>query len=332
MKEMKRKMNELLKVSIIISVHNSERTLDRCLSSICNQNYKNIECILIENGSIDNSKSICSSYASQNANIIYNSIKKSGVSMARNVGLEKSTGDIVGFCDADDFIEENAISAVVAEFVKFPNVVAVYGGFNVGTIENGSVKRKYRGLKREKISTIKALQLNIVNDSVMGSVWNKYYRKNILENIKFDEELDFCEDMHFNANVLSSISLNYGVQVIVTPLYCYMDNLISITHDETKLFDSYDELKYIVALKRIRSDFKIDEKSKELVNMKIACFAIDTLSNVEISWIQKEKLVSNLKENYIYLVKNVFINNWKWNIKRILKGLYYIRYFKKSDY
>lgn len=314
-------MEELLKISIIIPVHNSEATLDRCVNSVLMQRYKNIECILIENGSLDNSKSLCIDYAEKYENIIFKSVKTTGVSEARNVGLSMATGDIIGFCDADDFLEIDAFDAVVNEFVENSSIVAVFGGFNEGNCDdNNCIHKVYRGIKEQTISIKKALQFTLVNDSVMGSVWNKYYRADFLKNIKFDRELKFCEDMHFNALVLDSIESTYCVKIVNIPLYCYMENPSSVTHDEGILFDENDELKYIVALKKIDAECKLDSITRSFLKMKLACFAIDFLMNGKLDQRKKNMLLIELRKNYLHLLKNIFVNNWKWNIKRVFYG------------
>ena len=100
-------MDKKIKISIIVPVHNATVTLDRCVKSIVEQSYHDIECILIENGSTDDSLELCQSYAKK-----YSCIKvvvsEKGVSGARNVGVSMSTGDIIGFCDSDDFFEADA--------------------------------------------------------------------------------------------------------------------------------------------------------------------------------------------------------------------------------
>lgn len=318
-------MEELLKVSIIIPVHNSEGTLIRCINSILSQDYKNIECILIENGSSDNSRCLCSKYAEKHENIIFRTVEAMGVSGARNVGLSLATGDVIGFCDADDFLEVDAISSVVNEFIRNPKAAAVFGGFYIGVLDNDDYVRKdYRGVKKQTISATRALRLTLVNDSVMGSVWNKYYRVEFLNNLKFDKGLSFCEDMHFNAMALSSIESTYSVKVINTPLYCYMENPSSVTHDAEIFFDENNELKYIVALKKIDIDCNLDSITKSFLRMKIACFSIDFLVNRELDQSKKKKLIIELKRNYFYLLKNILVNNWKWNVKRAFKSFKFL--------
>ena len=313
-------MKELLKVSIIIPVHNSGKTLIRCVDSILSQKYKNIECILIENGSIDNSRFLCSKLAEQHDNIFFESIEDVGVSSARNMGLSLATGKIIGFCDADDFLEEDAIDSIVKEFANNSKIAIVIGGYNFGELnKNNLIDKKYRGVKERVISATKALQLILINDLVMGSVWNKYYRTDFLKNVSFDKTLSFCEDMHFNALVFNSIAANYYVKVISKPLYCYMNNLDSMTHNEKIFFDENDNLKYILALKKIDSDCVLDSKTESYLKMKIACFAVDFMTH-KIDENKKKKLYFELRNNYKYIVRNLFVNNWKWNVKRVVLG------------
>lgn len=245
------KMKETLKVSVIVPVHNAESSLAHCINSVLSQNYGNIECILIENASVDDSKFICAKYAEENVNVIFRSLEKPGVSHARNIGLSLASGDIIGFCDADDFLEEKAIRAIVTEFIRTPQIAAVFGGFNLGTTKNNRIYKCYKGLKEQVISIERAMQLTLIHDSVMGSVWNKYYRAEFLKGIQFDEGLSMCEDMHFNILALHSIQNQFKVKILNIPLYCYMDNPNSVTHDGSNLFDENNELRYIAALKKL---------------------------------------------------------------------------------
>lgn len=309
------------KVSIIVPVHNAEKTLNMCVESIINQDYGNIECILVENNSTDSSGASCLKYADEYDNVIAISIVERGVSNARNRGLNMASGDIVGFCDADDFLEPGAIKAIVKEFQDDAEVDAVFCGFNIGIKNSDSIiKKEYRGLKERKVSAPKALQLTIIDDSVMGSVWNKYYEASVLRNTYFDSMLSFCEDMHFNAKVLSKMNPSRKVKIISKPIYCYMENLDSVTHDVARLFDENNELKYIIALNAIARDCILDKTTLSMIKMKVACFCIDTLTCMNIDEAKKEKLESLLRKNYWYLLTNIFRNNWKWNFKRTFYG------------
>lgn len=308
------------KVSIIVPVHNAEKTLDECLRSILNQSYENIECILVENGSEDLSQQICLNYERMYDTVKTYISKKQGVSSARNLGLTAATGDIIGFCDADDFMEENAIESVVTEFEKNANIDCVIGAFYVGQWDGKTIKKEYKGIKSRTISTFRAMEFTIGHDAVMGSVWNKYFRADVVKKIFFDSTLAYCEDMHFNIQVMSRTCREQKVKVIDTPLYCYMENTASVTHQNDRLFDCDGELKYITAVKKIEQDCQLSRKVGSVCKMKIACFAIDTLCNMKVTGQQKTKLLQELNKNYIHLILNVYKFNWKWNLKRAFRG------------
>ena len=267
-----------MRVSIIVPVHNAFQTLDRCVKSIINQNYEDIECILVENGSEDQSLKVCLEYSREYRNVIAVSNNSVGASVARNKGLLMATGDIIGFCDADDFLEPDAICSVVEVFQNNSSINVVIGAFYRGCYVDEILKKEYVGLKNQIVTPTRALQLTVVNDSIMGSVWNKYYRTKIVKNKEFSPELSFCEDMHFNAQVLSSLSQKSSVEIIQNPVYCYMENVESITHQKQLLFDKDGRLNYIVALENIIKDCCLNRKTVGKVKMKMTCLAIDTLN------------------------------------------------------
>lgn len=111
-------MNKDIKVSIIIPVYNVEKYLERCVNSVLKQTYKNVEIILVDDGSPDGSPGICDRYASE-----YNTVKvlhkaNEGLGLTRNAGLRLATGDYVMFVDSDDYIKENTIEKVLNAIVN----------------------------------------------------------------------------------------------------------------------------------------------------------------------------------------------------------------------
>lgn len=100
-------MHKLPKYSIIIPVYNGEKTLTRCIESILQQNYSDMELILVNDGSTDTSGSICKTYSSNHVNVTYVEKENGGVSSARNTGLEKATGRFILFVDSDDYVTDN---------------------------------------------------------------------------------------------------------------------------------------------------------------------------------------------------------------------------------
>lgn len=100
-------------VTIIVPVYNVENYLNRCLDSIIKQSYKNLDIILINDGSTDNSLKICNNYAKNDTRITVINIENSGPSICRNIGLEKAKGGYISFVDSDDYIEKNFIETLL---------------------------------------------------------------------------------------------------------------------------------------------------------------------------------------------------------------------------
>ena len=121
------------KVSIIIPVYNGEKYLDRCINSLLNQAYKNIEFVFINDGSKDNSLNIMKSYQNKDNRIIIIDKENTGVSDSRNIGIKKSTGDYICFCDAYDMYENNYVETMI-KLIKENNVDAVRCNYKM--IEN----------------------------------------------------------------------------------------------------------------------------------------------------------------------------------------------------
>lgn len=306
-----------LKISIIVPVHNAARTLEACIQSIIAQKYENMECILVENGSIDNSIELCKKYSEIYSWIKFVICENIGISYARNLGLSLAQGEIIGFCDADDTLESNALRSVSNAFKDNPNIIAVIGAFYIGHVFENTIQKQYKGLSAKTISNADAVALTIGNDAVMGSVWNKYYRAKILNGIYFDTELSYCEDMHYNVKILSSLSQERKIALIDTPVYCYMMNESSVTHQINNLYDSEGNLKYIVALKKIQDECNLEKRSQVAVRSRIACLAIDHYSYA--NELQKKKLKTELIRNYSCL-----FNDMQFDVKRLIKSIFII--------
>ena len=108
--------NIMDKISIIVPVYNAQKYLKKCIDSIINQTYKNIEILLINDGSKDKSLKICKEYEKKDSRIIVIDKQNKGVSNTRNVGIKKSTGDYIVFIDSDDCFELDAIETMYKKY------------------------------------------------------------------------------------------------------------------------------------------------------------------------------------------------------------------------
>lgn len=306
------------KVSIIVPVHNADTTIHTCVESIVNQSYANIECILIENGSTDNSPQICQKYAELYACIKYINNSQVGVSAARNLGLSVSDGDIIGFCDADDFFEPGAFLTVVNQFLDTPNIIGVISAFYVGKKSETGIQKNCKHINKKIISTEDAVKLTLLDDNVMGSVWNRFYQADIARSTLFDTTLSYCEDTHYNVKLLSSVE-NGIIAYIQQPIYCYMMNSDSATHQLDKLYNENGELKYIIALKRIIYDCHLSDMCLSAAKARIAAIAIDYLYHGYTNNLQKSNLKKEIKQNMVCFVKNTVSCDRRRNLKRLVK-------------
>lgn len=129
------------KISIIIPIYNSERYIGKCIESVLQQTYKNIELILIDDGSEDNSFSICQKFKKKDKRIICRQCKNGGPSKARNIGLNIATGEYIGFLDSDDYIEVDMFERLYINMKKFDADISIC---EFREIKNGINVRKYR--------------------------------------------------------------------------------------------------------------------------------------------------------------------------------------------
>ena len=189
-------------VSVIIPIYNASDYLQRCLVSILNQSYKNIEIILINDGSTDNSVEICKKWEKDNNNIIFIDSLNKGVSEARNKGLEISKGDYICFIDSDDYIDKNYIK-ILLQTALYENADIVECNYK-RVLENGNLIEK-KDLKEY----CKTNTYDIIHDFLYGlqfsnTVWNKIFKKDILNNVKF-KPYATSEDFNFLAHVYLNV-------------------------------------------------------------------------------------------------------------------------------
>ena len=113
------------KITVIVPVYNVENYLNKCLDSLINQTYKNLEIIVINDGSTDNSGEICQEYAQKDNRIIYVEQENGGLSDARNAGLERMTGSYVTFVDSDDWVEPDYVEVLHNKLIGYQADIAI---------------------------------------------------------------------------------------------------------------------------------------------------------------------------------------------------------------
>lgn len=177
-------MNEL--ISVIVPVYKAEQHLERCVNSIINQSYTNLEIILVEDGSPDKSGELCDKLALKDKRIKVFHKENGGQASARNYGLSKATGDYIGFVDDDDEIANDMYETLLKNAKKYQ--VSVSGCSTMMVYEDG--RRINRFLKEKSgFRFSEELILNVLYQNTLswGTVWNKIFQRKIVEKLAFPE-------------------------------------------------------------------------------------------------------------------------------------------------
>ena len=177
------KMNVPL-ISVIVPVYNADKHLGKCLDSILNQSYHNLEIILVDDGSTDNSASICDEYASKNNRIKVLHKKNSGQASARNTGIEMAVGEFITFVDDDDWIESNMYEVLMNNAMRFNADIS--GCATVMDYEGAKSVYPFEKAKTGIISKDEVC-LNIMYQTNLswGTVWNKIFRRELFDTMRF---------------------------------------------------------------------------------------------------------------------------------------------------
>ena len=208
------------KVSIIVPVYNGEKVVERCLNSILNQDYKDFEVIVVDDGSKDDSFKIISDIAAKDERVVAVHKENGGVSSTRNKALSLAEGDYIQFLDVDDWLPFDSTKLLVREMEE-KNVDLVVGDFYRVVDDNVSLKGSIREAGVMTRNEYADKMMVTPADFYYGVLWNKLYRRSILEkyDIRMDNNISYCEDMIFNLEYLLHVDT---VSIIKAPVYYYV--------------------------------------------------------------------------------------------------------------
>lgn len=247
-------MSEKCLISIIVPIYNVEKYLDRCVESIVNQSYKNLEIILVDDGSPDNCPKMCDEWAKKDKRIRVIHKENGGVSSARNIGISQSSGDYVTFCDGDD-IYTDKFSFVIENYVVNDKETQI---FSCGITKNG----KDISCFTEKSINCKKFEdfLYFVKNDVTICCVAKIIRRDFLLGVNGyfpcgikSEDFAWCHRLNLHCTRQKLIPISY---------YIYNDNPYSVTH----IFNSrgfYDQLENYERVYRNVQEFEFTEKQKK---------------------------------------------------------------------
>lgn len=275
------------KISIIVPVYNAENYIAKCVESILNQTYKNLEIILINDGSIDSSLDICNKFKKIDSRVIVINQENEGTSSARNKGLKVATGDYIGFVDGDDTIESKMYEILMSTILEH-NLKVVECDFIKSTSYE---KPNYNNLDTEIQNIDQAISR--IEKPGFYNVWTKLFESGLLRNIQFAHG-KVHQDALFVSEIYKKIKrLGY----INLPLYIYTSDNESITRT------NYNQ-------KKVEGIEVILKTNQNLLRLANNTKNKDILNNL---------LIKYLTYNYIELFNNPDLDKDKYYRKKIRK-------------
>ena len=289
-------------ITIIIPVYNAEKYLHTCIDSVLKQTYKNLEILLIDDGSTDSGGNICDEYAQLDTRVRVVHKTNGGPSSARNIGLLNAIGDFISFIDADDYVDNDYIEKLKEKIENF-DIAIINSNYEYKTFN------KYQAM------------FYLVS-SLNNAPWGKLYRRSIIGDIKFEEGKTHGEDYDFLSRLIPNVT---NIVLFKNFSYHYEERPNSITHSKfsPKTFDNIyykDKVKnFILSLDKGYSESLIYAERNCFMGRINVMFSINQSKTKEY-FEQYNECYSYIKENYPNLNK---ILNYKQKIRYyylILKG------------
>jgi len=188
------------KISVIIPIYNVDSYIAKCLESVINQSYKNLEIIIINDGSTDKTKDICEHYANTDNRIVLVNQNNQGISMARNKGLDMAAGEYIGFVDGDDWIDRDMYELLYKNLCKYDSDISMCKFVFIN--ENGDLLyQRYDLQERSVIYLENQEKMSNFIESEKNYLWNKLYKKDLFNHIRFPKNKLF-EDVFISCKLI----------------------------------------------------------------------------------------------------------------------------------
>lgn len=320
-------MEEKPKISIIVPAYNVEKYIAQCLQSLVNQTYKNLEIIVVNDGSKDKTGEIIQEFAKKDNRIIYINQENKGVAEARNVALQKVDSEFVMFVDSDDWLDLETCETVLNEAIIERADMVMFGyvreyaekslpkaifdeekAIFEGEEAKDKLHRRIFGPIGEELRTPEKLNANT-------TIWGKLYKTSLVKNVKFVslQELGLCEDGYFNISIFKNVKK----AVFIKKYFYHYRKIInggSLTQNKDKnVYEDarkfYAKLKQLIEAENLSNDYKSATMNRfalcliERVNDSNICYSnlINILNDEEY-----KKAISNLDFKYFPLHWKLF--------------------------
>ena len=297
-------------ISVIVPIYKVEPYIRQCIDSIINQTYKNLEIILVDDGSPDGCPQICDEYATKDTRVIVIHKENGGLSSARNAGLEIATGDYIAFVDSDDWLDFTMYERLYDVAVKTDSDITTCGikyhdasSEIESSLDTGSV------IEWEKYEAIKKLITPVYN--IRFEVWNKLFKSSLIRNIRFKEGQVY-EDVYFDRIVFLNAN---KIVTLNTNLYYYRvsrpgNTNSSFTERKLQIFKELDDFIY-----------ELNHIGHSDIGYIYLCYAIETCMSFYIAANKLAKspmIVKKLFSQYIVMYSKLKLRTIFFNPRYVL--------------
>lgn len=278
-------------ISVVIPAYNAENTIERCVKSVLNQSYENLEVIVVNDGSSDSTETICERIAGCDSRVKVITIKNGGVSHARNVGIDNATGDFITFVDSDDYIDSEMYYTLMDMFddeidivhCSYKNVDGLGNVLSVVGSKN----------KRIKMNHDECMESLLIGKYFAGGLWNKIYRAKLFSNVRLKEDIKFNEDILANYYLFDKANVTVYFD---EPFYNYVACDDSSTHSADALISCKQgyEVAKIMLQESTEKSYCEPAKIRYLGNL-LGLYGVYRTSSNKVEKSEYENLFSEIK-------------------------------------
>ena len=287
------------KISVIVPVYNVEKYLSRCIDSLIRQSYSNIEILLVDDGSKDESLSICKEYEAKDSRIHVFHKENEGLGLTRNYGVEQATGEYITFVDSDDYLTLDAIDSMVKKAVETDADVVIASHYYKNKKQEIELsERLYCGTEIKEILMVHMMGNNGNQlDALSYTAWGKLYKKEIFtkNRLLFPSERKLIwEDLAFS---VEAYPLCEKVYILHKPVYYYCFNEGSLTHTYKPNKINLVMILYRYMKKRIQ-ELNLSADAKFRLDTNFICH-IRTCIKLEVFYVKQngfEKTIQNIRK------------------------------------
>lgn len=310
-------------ISIVVPMYNCENYITKCIETILIQTYSNIEVILIDDGSDDNTYSICSKIIGNDKRVKLIRKKNSGVSDTRNIGIENSMGKYITFIDADDYVSNDYIETLYNNMIKYNADIIMSNAID---IKNEKKIYNYRVLSDIVFDKKNCLKSLFSEKEITSTCWGKLFKTSNVKQIKFDSKMKIAEDFKFLVDII-----NHSNKIAVVPVYKYYYVLTENSAIRSGFNNNWlDEFNYCESLINIYKNTELEKIAiKRYIRPNVSCAINFNLNKKELQIIKNN--IKKYKKDYIFnkyvslkdKIKYIFVYYFYWLRK-------WVKFYEKS--